>query len=306
MSQPVRGDAVKLLVGFSEGSASNIVAKMIAPELGAALGRTVEIERVPGENGALCMECVARAAPDGNTLAIAIQANVIGSLLHERKRYDPLKDLAAVALFAKSPLVLAVSPSLNVESVSALTELAKSRPGELIYGASAVGGAPHLGGVLFNALAGTELRLRVYAETNDLYADLAAGRIALTFNNVMSALPLHHAGKLKVLAVTSGERTDRASSIPTLSECGLHGYDITNSVGIVAPAGTPLGLVKRINSAVRQAIAVSTVRESLLASGMEPVSEGPEYFTAYLRDTLERWGEFVRTHRAAFRAEQCG
>src|SRR5258706_16475997 len=109
---------LRLLVGFSEGSASHIVARMISPALGKALNQTVRIERIPGENGALCAERVARAAPDGRTLAIAIQANIVGSLIHARKRYDPLIDFAPVALVAKSPMVLAVSNALGVTSVA--------------------------------------------------------------------------------------------------------------------------------------------------------------------------------------------
>ncbi len=289
-----------LLVGFSEGSASNIVAQMIGPALGKALDQTVRIERIPGENGALCAERVARAAPDGRTLAIAIQANIIGSLLHAKQRYDPLVDFAPVALFAKSPLVLAVSNTLGVASVADLIALARSRPGQLTYAASALGGAPHLAGVLFNLMADIRLRLCVYAETNALYADLVEGRIAATFNNIMSALPLARAGKLRILAVTAVERSAKAPEVCTIAEAALPGYEIMNSTGLVAPAATPAAIIARINAAVAQAVSTPEVRLSLLASGMEPVVASPAAFAAHLRAEMERWSKFIDANRAAF------
>ena len=293
-------DDLHLLIGFSEGSASNIVARMISPALGKALNQTVRLERIPGENGALCMERVARAAPDGRTLAIAIQANIIGSLMHAKKRYDPLVDLAPVALFAKSPMVLAVSNTLGVASVAELIALARSQPGRLTYAASATGGAPHLAGVLFNVMANTSMRLRVYAETDALYADLAAGRISATFNNIMSALPLAHAGKLRILAVTALERSPKAPEVPTIDESALPGYEIMNSIGLVAPAATPASVIARINAAVAQAVSTPEVRQSLSASGMEPVVASPEAFAVHLRAIMERWGKFINANRAAF------
>ena len=289
-----------LLVGFSEGSASDIVAQMISPALGKALNQTVRVERIPGENGALCAERVARAAPDGRTLAIAIQANIIGSLLQAKKRYDPLVDFAPVALFARSPLVLAVSNALGVTSVADLIALARSRPGQLTYAASALGGAPHLAGVLFNLMAGIDMRLRVYAETHALYTDLAQGRIAATFNNIMSALPLARAGKLRMLAVTAVARSPKAPEVCTIDEAALPGYEIMNSIGLVAPAATPASIIARINAAVAQAVSTQEVRLSLLASGMEPVVASPGAFAAHLHAEMERWSKFINANRAAF------
>jgi tripartite-type tricarboxylate transporter receptor subunit TctC len=293
-------EVVRLLVGFSEGSASNIVARMLAPALGKALNQTIRIERIPGENGALCGEALARAAPDGRTLAVAIQANIIGSLLHAKKRYDPLLDFAPVALVARSPMVLAVSNTLNVNTAAELIALARSQPGQLAYAASAVGGAPHLAGVLFDVMAGTRMRLKVYAETNTLWEDLAAGRAAVTFNNVMSALPLARAGKLRILAVTSSQRSAEAPEIPTLAEAGLAGYEIVNFVGIVAPAATPAPLIERINAAIAHAVATAQVRQSLLASGMEPIVGSPAEFADHMRTEIERWKGFIRANSAAF------
>jgi tripartite-type tricarboxylate transporter receptor subunit TctC len=250
------------------------------------------------------MERLARAAADGRTLAIAIQANIIGSLMHDPRRYDPLVDLAPIALFATSPMVLAVANQLRITSAAEFIALARSRPGTLTYAASALGGAPHLAGVLFNLTANTDLRLRVYSETDVLYADLEAGRISATFNNIMSALPRARAGELRILAVTGLERSPRAPEIPTMAESALPGYEITNSIGLVAPAATPEPIISRINAAVAKAVSTPEVHQSLFESGMEPVISSPAEFAVYLRSMMQRWSGFINVHRAAFAAPQ--
>lgn len=290
---------LRLLVGFSEGSASNIVASMIAPTLSAFLSQTVRVERLPGENGALCAEHVACAAPDGRTLAIAIQTHLIGSLLQTRKRYDPIADFAPVAMLARWPMILAVSNALGVTSVDELIALAKSRPGELVYGASAIGGSPHLAAILFRAMTGLDMRLRVYTETNTLYADLAQGRLAVTFNNSMSVLPLARAGKLRMLATTGAVRSPAAPELPTMAET-VPGYEVVSWIGVLAPAATPSPIVARINEATARTVQATQVRELFRAHGMEPVVASPADFARHLRVELDRWGRFIETNRAAF------
>ena len=296
------GDKVRLLVGFSEGSASNIVARMIGPALGRALNKRVVIERIPGENGAICAERVARAAPDGQTVAIAIQANIVGSLIHTPKRYDPLTDFAPIALIAKSPLVLAVSNALGVKSVGEFIELARSNNDRLTYAASALGGSPHVAGMLFSQMAGVSLRLCLYEDTDKLYADLENARIAATFNNLMSALPRARAGKLSLLAVTGRERIPQAPELPTLEETALRGYEILTYVGLVAPARTPQSIIARFNAATRQALHNPEVLQALTASGMTAVGSSPEAFAAHMRADIERWRTLLHAERPVFPA----
>jgi len=294
------GDPVRLVVGFSEGSASNLVARMIAPALSTFLDQPVTIERLPGENGALCAEHVGRAAPDGRTLAIAIQTHVIASLLYRRKRYDPIADFAPVAMLARWPTVLAVSNTLGVTSVGQLVALARSRPGELVYGASAIGGSPHLSAMLFGAMTGIDMRMRVYDETNTLYADLAEGRLAATFNNSMSVLPHARAGRLRMLATTGALRSPAAPEVPTMAEAGVPGYEVVNWIGILAPSGTPPALLARLNEAAARAVQSPEVRELFAARGMEPAAASPADFGRHLRAEIDRWRRFIETNRAAF------
>ncbi|MBI3069194.1 MAG: tripartite tricarboxylate transporter substrate binding protein [Betaproteobacteria bacterium] len=294
---------LRLLVGFSEGSGSNVVARMISPTLSEVLNQTVTVERVEGENGARCVERLAHAAPDGRTLAIAAQTQIIGTLLHKR-RYDPLVDFVPVAVFAKWPMVFAVSNTLGITSVSEFITLAQSQPRQLTYASSAIGGAPHLAGVLFSVMAGIDMQLRVYSETNTLYVDLVQGRIAATFNNIVSALPLARAGKVRMLAVTGRARNPMAPEVPTLDEAALAGYEVVNWLGIVAPAATPAAIITRINAAMARTVETRNVRDTLLAHGMEPVVAAPEAFATHIRAEIERWGKFINANRAAFAEEK--
>ncbi len=300
---PAPGE-IQLLVGFSEGSASNIVAQVICTTLGEHLGQAVRIVRLPGANGALAAERLARAAPDGCTLGIAVPTHIVGSLLDGAQRYNPLADFAPVALFARNPLVLAISNTLEVNTLPGFIAMAKSRPGELVYGTSAIGGGPHLAALLFAGQTGIDMQMRVYAETNALYADLISGRIALTFNNPMSALPLARAGQLTILGVTSLARNPPNPELPSLAETALPGFDIASWVGMLAPAATPPHVVNRINAAVTQTIETPAVRRQLRALGIEPVSAPPDYFAAHLRAEMARWLPFVREHVEAFPGAQ--
>jgi tripartite-type tricarboxylate transporter receptor subunit TctC len=293
-------DALRLIVGFSEGSASSIVARMIAPVMSRFLDRPVSIVRMPGENGALCAEHVARAAPDGNTLGIAIQTHAIGPLLQAHSRYDPIADFAPVALIAKWPMMLAVSNRLGVRSIAEFIALARSRPGKLVYGASATGGSPHLAAMLFCAMAGIEMELRVYSETDALYTDLAEGVIAATFNNTMSVLPLARAGRLQLLATAGLARSAAAPDVPTIAEAAFPGYEVVNWIGIVAPAATSSEIVARVNAAVVRTVHSPQVRKMFEEHGMEPVVAGPDAFARHLGAEIDRWGELIAANRSAF------
>lgn len=295
-------EATALLVGFSRVSASNIVAEILQPALSEQLRQSVTIISLPGENGARAAEQTARAAPDGRTLCIAVPTHVLGSLFDDKQRYDAIADFTPVALFAKNPLVIAVSNTLHVDTLQALIALARSRAGayELVYGASAVGGGPHLAALLFCEQAGIRMKMRVYAETHTLYEDLHEGRIALTFNNTMSALPLANEGKLTLLGATGPARCHAAPDVPTFAEAALPGYQFESWVGILAPAGTPAPVVTRINDAVSRAVETPDVRRRLRALGIEPVCEKADYFAAHLRAEVARWVAFVRNHTNEF------
>ena len=288
-------DTIRLLVGFSRVSASNIVAEIIRPALSLALGQSVNIITLPGENGARAAEQTAQAAPDGRTLCIAVPTHVMGAWFDAIPRYDLLRDFTAVGMIAKNPLVLAVSNQLGVSSIDELIALARAQPGQQVYGASAAGGGPHLAALLFCSMAGVRMRMRVYAETHVLYEDLHAGRIALTFNNTMSALPLAAQGKLTLLGSTSPAR-DAALGIPSIAETALPRYTYESWVGVLAPRDTPASMVQRLSEALQSVVQEPHVRQQLMTLGMTPTPGTPDGFAHHLRTEQARWSAFVQSH----------
>jgi tripartite-type tricarboxylate transporter receptor subunit TctC len=287
-------EAARLIVGFSRGSASDDIANAIKPAFAQALGRDVIIELKPGGNGADAARAVAASPPDGATLFVAtLGTHALAPNLAARPGYDPLRDFAPVSLLTQAPLVLACHRSLEVDGVESLLALARRRPGELTYGTSAIGGAPHLAAELFCTLAGVRMKHVRYAETERLYDDLEAGRIDLSFNNVMSMLPRCARGSIRALAVTGAQRSAVAPELPTIAESGLPRYEVSNWIGLVAPRGTPPATVQRIRDAAASALADARVRPRLEAAGIAPCGTSPEAFAAFIASELARWKPIV-------------
>jgi tripartite-type tricarboxylate transporter receptor subunit TctC len=289
---------VRLVVGFSRGSASDDIANTIRPALERALGRAVTIDLRPGNNGADAACEVAASAPDGDTLFVAtLGTHALAPHVDPDLPYDPLHHFAPVSLLTKSPLVLACHRSLGVDSVEGLIALARARPGELTYGTSAIGGAPHLAAELFCSLAGVRMKHVRYAHTERLYDDLQAGRIATSFNNMMSMLPRCADGSVRALAVTTAQRSLAAPDLPTIAESGLSQYEVSNWLGIVAPRATPRAVVEAISNAIAAALANADVSRKLNAAGVTPSGGTPEAFAAFVASEIARWKPIV----AAFR-----
>lgn len=291
-------DRVRLVIGFSPGSASDQIARALAPALERELGRTIAIELRPGNNGADAACEVAGAEPDGTTLFMAtLGTHALAPHLDPNLPYDPLQDFAAVSLVTTSPLVLACHASLGISSAQALIELARARPDELTYGTSAIGGAPHLAAELFQAMAGVEMKHVHYAHTERLYDDLEAGRIALSFNNMMSMLPRCLKGAVRALAVTSATRSAAADNLPTLSEAGVPGYDMSNWLGLVAPKATPQAVIDETRRAIAAALGNPGVQETLRSGGVTPCGSTPTELADFMTRELRRWGPVVARFR---------
>ncbi len=294
MSLQPRQPALQLIVAFSTGSASDDIASLIAPPLAAALERRVVITRIAGDNGTLGARMASQSPPDGNTLFVAtLGTHALAPHLNPLLPYDPQYDFVPVSLLTQSPMLLACHPALPVPDVQALIAHARAHPGELAYGASAIGGAPHLAAALFQSVTGVQLRHARYAETGKLYADLEAGVIALSFNNMMSMLPRCKAGRLRALAATSAERCPVAPNVPTLAEAGVSGSDVSNWLGLSAPRGTPRMLVDTISQAVARVLQSADIAGRLTAAGITPHGSTPEAFGEFLEAQLQRWQPVV-------------
>ena len=285
---------LRIIVGFSPGSASDDIARLIATPLGQQLQRAVRIERIAGDNGVHGALAVARAPADGNTLFVAtLGTHALAPHVRKDLPYDPQRDFEPVSLLTQSPMLLACHPSLPAHGVSEFIAHAHGHPGALAYGTSAIGGAPHLAAELFQSVTGIELRHARYDETNKLYADLEAGRIELSFNNIMSMLPRCTSGKLRALGVTGAQRCAIATHIPTLAESGLRGSEISNWVGLVAPHATPAALTDAISAAVTRVIHGAGVSATLNNAGITPCGSTPAAFGQFIAAELERWQPVV-------------
>lgn len=290
--------AIRLVLGFSPGSASDRIARAIAPALSRELGKPIDIELRPGNNGAHAACEVANSAADGHTLFMAtLGTHALAPHLDTSLPYDPLQHFTPVSLVASAPLVLACHGALGVANTRELIELARKHPGTLTYGTSARGGAPHLAAELFQSDAGIEMQHVRYDQTERLYEDLEAGRISLSFNNMMSMLPRCNGGALKALAVTSARRSAAAEDLATIAEAGLAGYDISNWLGLVAPKATSSTVIGALREATSAALATAEVGNAFRAAGVTPCGGTAAEFAEFIAREITRWGPVVARFR---------
>jgi tripartite-type tricarboxylate transporter receptor subunit TctC len=290
--------SVRLVLGFSAGSLSDHIARMLRDALARELGAPVTIDLKPGGNGIPAALEVSTGRPDGSVLFMAtLGTHAVAPWLADRPPYDPLDDFTCVSLVSRSPMLLACHPSIGVDCVAGLIKRARTR--ELTYATSAIGGAPHLAAALFEKLAGVSMRHVRYDETQVLYRDLEAGRVDLSVNNIISMLPRCRSHALRALAVTSVERASIAPDIPTITEAGVAGYDMTNWTGIAGPRGMDVATTRRLTAAVTAAVRSAPVNEALAAQGIIPCGGGADEFSAFIRNETAKWETIVAQLREA-------
>ncbi len=286
-------EALRLIVGFSPRSASDTMASALAPELSKVLGRPVVLDRHMGEDGVVAARTLMPCPPDGRHLMIVtLGTHALSPAVALIPPYDPVADFTPVALLMRTPLVLGVAATLPVTSMADLLALARTR--RLTFGCSAAVGAPRLAAELFKRDANLDLHAVVYAQTEELYADLAAGRIDASFNNPMTMLPVMAKGQVRGIASTGSARLAAAPSLPTMEECGLANFVVENWVGIVAPKGLPADAAERLNQAVRTTLATPSMAATLAQLGLEApaaddASGSAAGFAAYIGSQFSRW-----------------
>jgi tripartite-type tricarboxylate transporter receptor subunit TctC len=281
---------LRLVVGFSPGSASHNVAQAIVPGLSAHLRRPVELALHLGESGAIAARMVAAAPPDGNTLLIAtLGTHALVPSIDPACGYHPVNDFSPISLLLMAPLILAVPSSAAIDSIAALIETARSADPPLVYGSSAVGGAPHLAAELFARRAGLALRHVRYSDTRQLYADLLAGRIGLSFNNLMSMLPLIRERRLVPLGTTGPQPHPALPDVPPIAIAGLNGYEVTNWLGVVGPANLKAATVEEVGAALATA-----VHNAKTSAAFGIAFNTAEAFEDLIRREWGRWTPIVR------------
>lgn len=282
---------VRLVVGFIPGSSADITARVLGNRMGQILGQTVVVENKAGAGSSLAADQVARSPADGYTLFIASSANITNEAINPNLPVKIAKDFTPVALINSAAVILVVHPSLGVNSLKELIELAKKKQDELSYASTGVGTAPHLSGELFNMRNGTKLLHVPYQGSPQAATDLIAGRVGLMFSPASAVVSQVQAGTLKVLASATGKRPGILPDVPTMAEAGMPDFETSIWFGLVAPVGTPKEIVDKLAKAVAEASMSPDVVASWKPQGIDPVSGGPEQFGRHIANESKRWGE---------------
>lgn len=287
-ADPYPGKPVRLIVPFAPGGGTDILARALAPRLGAALGGTVVVENRPGAGGNLGVELTAKSAPDGYTL-VMVSASFAVNASYQPLRFDPIRDLAPVAQIATVPLVLLARVNLPVPDLRALIDLARQRPESLTYASSGIGSSPHLAGELFVSATATRMTHVPYKGGAPALSDLLGGQVDLLFSTVVQGLPYIQAGKVKPLAVASLTRSKSLPEVPTIDELGVNGFDVTNWFGVLAPAGVPPALLASLNTHIRAQLDTPDLRKRLESEGAEPRGSSPEEFARLIESDIRKY-----------------
>jgi tripartite-type tricarboxylate transporter receptor subunit TctC len=259
----------------------------VGQQLGEDLGQSIVVENRAGAGGNIGFEAVAKAKPDGYTLAMASSTMAVNVSLYRTIGYDPLKDFAPISLIALQPNVLMVNPSLPVKSVAELIAYAKANPGALNFGSSGIGASQHLAAELFKSRTGADMVHVAYKGGGPAMADLVAGRVQLMFETIPNSISYIQSGQLRALAVTVDERSKQLPDVPTMSEAGVKGYVSRGWLGVMAPAGTPQPIIDKLNAAVLKAVATPAVTKRLTELGLEIKTSTPAEFSAFIASEVK-------------------
>ena len=285
---------ITLVVGFPPGSQPDLVARLLGQRLAENLGKPVVVENITGAAGNIAADRVAKAAPDGYTVGLLSQTQIAINPTLYRLPYDPVKDFAPISLVTVSPNLLIVNSAVPASNVSELVELAKAQPGGLTFASSGNGSGTHMAAGLFMASAGVDMRHIPYKGVVAAIPDLVAGRVTMMFSPLPVVLPLVREGKLRALAVTSLRRSPAVPRLPTVAESGYPGFEATNWYGLVAPAGSPMSVVGRLQVETARALGAPELRDKLTALGIEVTGSTPEEFAAAIRAEIPRWAQVIR------------
>ena len=286
---------IRLIVPFPAGGAADVMARGMAQQLGSELGQTIVIDNRGGAGGTTAAEAAARSAADGYTLFFGTMGTqAINPAMYPKLKYDPLKDFAPISVTHITPRVLVVGPSVSAKSIAELIVLAKGKPDGLTYGSAGNGSSSHLSGALFEAMTGVKMLHVPYKGSSPLLVDVLAGRVDMTFDSYTVYEEHIKSGKVRALGVTSKTRMGALPHIPTIAESGVAGFDVSNWLGLLAPAGTPKEVLATLHAALGRTMRTPALRQQLVALGIEPTFGTSEEFSALVRAEIPKWAEIVR------------
>jgi tripartite-type tricarboxylate transporter receptor subunit TctC len=286
---------VRILVGFTPGTAPDVSARILADKFTEAWGKAVIVENITGAAGNIACDRVAKSPPDGYTLTMCGNGNlVMGPSLYEKLPFDPIKDFTPITQIFVAANILAVHPDLPAKNVTELVALARAEPQRLIYGHTGVGTSQHMAAELFKYMAKVSMQPIAYRGSTAVLPDLLAGRLSLSFSNVVNVLPLVREGKLRAFAVTSRKRSAAAPDIPTMDELGYPGFEAVPWFGLLAPAGTPPAIVEKIHREAVRVLAMPDVRKRLEDLGLDVIGSSPAEFSALIAKEIPEWAKVIK------------
>jgi len=289
---------VNIVVGFSAGGTTDVIARIMAKELTQELGETFIVENRPGAGSNIATDYVRRAKPDGYTLLFVAVTSAINQTLYRNVSFDLNKDFTAVALGAKVPNVLVVNPQVPVKTVQELIDYAKANPDQVAFASSGSGTSIHMAGELFKMRTGLETLHVPYKGSSPAVTDLIGGQVQFMFDNMPASWPHVQGGKLNALAVTTSQRSPSAPDLPTMQELGFEGFDVSSWFGLIAPAGTPPEVIAKLNSAIVKAQDNPEVKAAFAGLGAVGEKTTPEEFGAFIKSEVESWAPVVKASGA--------
>ncbi|WP_326538907.1 tripartite tricarboxylate transporter substrate binding protein [Pseudorhodoferax sp.] len=291
---------ITMIVPFSAGGTTDILARIVGQALSTELGQSVVIDNRAGAGGNIGGQLAARAPADGYTLFMGtVGTHAINEALYKKMPFDPIKDFAPLSRVANVPNLLVAHPAQPFKTVPEMIAYAKANPGKINFGSSGSGSSIHLSGELFKSMAKVDMVHIPYKGSAPAVNDLLGNQIAIMFDNMPSAIQHVRAGKLRPIAVTTAKRSPELPDVPTIAESGVPGYEATSWFGLFAVAGTPAPIVAQLNKALVKVLNNPDVKAKIVAQGGEVVAETPEQFAAFIKAETAKWGKVVKESGAS-------
>jgi tripartite-type tricarboxylate transporter receptor subunit TctC len=283
-----------MVVPSSAGGGTDIVARIMAPELSKRLGQQVVIDNRPGAGTMIGIEVAAKSPPDGYTLLMGLSTLAINSALYKKVPYDPQRDFAPITQAVSSASIIVVHPSVPVKTLKELIAFARARPGQINYASAGTGTYPHMTMELFLSMARLKMVHIPYKGTGPAMIDMVAGQVATMAATILTGMPQIRAGRLRPLAITSAARSPIVPDLPTVAEAGLPGYESVQWYGMLAPARTPRDIITRLHGEATRVLQQPEIKARFAGDGADPVGSTPEEFTRYIQSELTKWAKVAR------------
>jgi len=289
---------IRMIIGFPAGGGVDSLARIMSPRFNELMKQPVVIDNRGGAGGNIGAEITAKAPPDGYTIHMIASSFASNPSLYARAGYDPIKEFAAVTMVATTPYVMEVHASMGSKTLKDFIDSAKAAPGRMNYASGGTGTPSHLGMELFKTMAGVDIVHVPYKGGVPALTDLVAGQVAMYLDPIITAMQFVQMGKTRALAVTTTRRTAALPDVPTASEAGVPGFDVTGWYGIVVPNGTPPQIIGKIQDVTRRVLETPDVRDRLRTLGLDPVSTSLDEFSRFMRSEILKWSKVIKASGA--------